>query len=340
MSVRYSKSTRINWKLNPNWFMTQNAGVLEREVMRVGNSVSAVSAMLAKSELLQVAMPTVIGSSYESISGNWQKEMRDYFNSITIRVPKEGFDLDLSLDFDINDPNPIRKSYITTLKVANKLTTSQELCDYVINANNKGDIKDEFLYRYGELVDPEAYINYIYCLGYKGVANSPDSINKSADIRFYIFSEAELQRKKEQAAKVTIALTKLYNEFIVSNPTKEQYQAVYIELYPDNISTAMKMQSETIQYEIIKLISERTEDLNRILKDIPYYETKAKIVKYVAYNLIKKVQPDAYVDPEDVTTIYGNTMEEAIVYFSSDAKEKQNVINTLATSFNQLVNHK
>lgn len=340
MSVRYSKSTRINWKLNPNWFQTQNSKVLEIEIQRVGTSQSAVNAMIAKDELLKVVMPTVIGSSYEAISGNWQKEMKDYFNSITIRVPKEGYDLDLSMDFDINDVNPIRKSYIETLKQTHKITTSQELCDLVVSLNGKDSIRDEFLYRYGEMVNPESYIHYIYCLGYKGVANTPDDINKSSDIRFYIFSEAEIQRKKEQAAKVTIALSKEFNSFIVSQPTKEQYEAIYIELFPDNISTAMKSELETLQFEIIKLISEKTEDIARVLKNVPYYVTKAKIKKYVAYNLIKRIQPDVYIDPENPTVVYGNSMDETISYFSSEAKDKKSICDSLDASFKQLSKHK
>ena len=340
MSVRYSKSTRINWKLNPNWFQTQNSKILENDFMRLGNSQGAVKAMMAKGELLQVVMPTVIGSSYESLSGNWQKEMKDYFNSITIRVPKEGFELDLTMEFDIDDSNPIRKSFIQTLKTNHKITTSEELKNYVINQNEKNQITDEFLYRYASFEVPEHYIYYIYCLGYKAVANKPDDINKSADIRFYIFSEADVQRKKEQAAKVTIALSKAYNEFIASNPTKEQYQAIYIELFPELILEAMKLNSETIQFEILKNISVKTDELTRILKNIPYYETKAMIKKYVQYNLVKHIQPDVYVDPENPSITYGDNIDAAISYFTSDNKDKKAICDTLAASFKQLSNHK
>ena len=93
-------------------------------------------------------------------------------------------------------------------------------------------------------------------------------------------------------------------------------------------------------FEIIKLISDRTEDIARILKNVPYYVTKAKIKKYVAYNLIKRIQPDVYIDPENPTVVYGNSIDETISYFSSEAKDKKSICDSLDASFKQLLKHK
>lgn len=338
--MNYTRTTRINWKLNPSWFETQNEKVLVKETMRIGSSTSAVKAMTSREELLRTVMPTVIGASANTASVNWQKEMNEYFNSISVEIPKGGFILNLSMDFNIDDPDPIRAAYIRTLKDEQKITTSEQLMNYIVKEMMKGNIKDDSLYKFGQFENPAHYILYIYCLGYKAVANNPKDVHKSAAIKFYIFSDSDEERRKEEAEKRSLEATKKFTSLIVKDQDVDTYMAIYIELFPNLVRDAIKMPISSLQAGIIKVISNKEDEIIKILNDLDHYIDKSLILKYEALNLIKRLPPSIFVDPENPSFIFGENLDQAISFFHSKDENKIKVANALKQSYLQLKNHK
>ena len=326
------KATKINWKVNTSWFETQNQKVLARDFMKLGSSINAVKAMTSRAELLKIVMPDVLGISVDSAKANWQQDVTEYFNSITVNVPPNGYDLDLSMDFDINDSHPDRKVHIDRLKKDKNIATSEQLKNYVIDANIKDIIPDDFLYRYARMINPEHYIIYIFCLGYKDVANNPNDINKSSGIRFYLFSKEEQERKKKLQASYTMEATKAFTKVLSEVTKRDMYEAILICLFPDRISTAIVTDIATLQSNIMENIVTKAEDIIRIIGDTNTI-TKALIMKYEHLNIIKKLPPDIYVSPLDPSIVFGNNINEVISYFASEDATKKRIVSELHAAY-------
>jgi hypothetical protein len=337
----------ILWRNVNSSYAHANRKHLIEEFRTIGSSNSAVNTIISNAGEQKAIMEQVLGLS--SKSQDWDKTLKSYWHGFREEVPMDGKVLNLGFIYDIDDPS--RKEFVNSINshIENKddkLTTDQDLVDYIENRLLK--VHDTFnksiksLDKYGSNRDREAaqtaaykakwdsismiegerhkvgrpieafdFILYRYCLNYKDVANEFALINKSANIRLYLYSEVEGNKEKERIQK---ANTNRYEK--------------YLELVKDiekaeNVLYALGKGSTIPKNDVDKLLmldeeSKLQTELFMTIANDPQVKLKGEIEKLIVFNILNRFPgSQIIVDGTDPSKTIGNTMEEAISYFSN-----------------------
>jgi len=197
MSIVDNKKVTILWRLFNDPFAQANKEqfINQSNPRKIGSSISAVNNLLANGDELKVLMRTVLGVDPNSNSSNWDKIVRNYWDSLSVDVHPNGKNLEIGFIYDLDDPE--RKSSIAKLKNDVKsINNDTALKDYVTGFSKEGrpNVPDNKKYLYAQPINPQDWLLYRYCVGidgkgYRDVANDLKSVENSPHIRFYIFDE-------------------------------------------------------------------------------------------------------------------------------------------------------
>jgi len=329
------REIKLEWKVNPNYFTVVNSKNLTMPVKRIGSARPSVNRMLSNDEMMRALMPNILGIDPTSQSSNWTKEVAEYWHSLCIEVPQQGLTLNTSMLFDIGDGHPIRSKYIKLFLEKNKsIDTSDAMMEALTSPASKLKVSEEELYRYGSPESITDYMLWVYCKNYRLVANDLDSINKSNRIEFYMYDIQSKAEAKKQSSKKVLDATQLFVK-LSSDPTA--LKDTLCILAPDRIKSIVSMSNEDITLELHQLLMNKPSDFVTVATD-KNLNMKAKIEMYIAVNVLKRhLESKAIVDAIDQTRVIGYTLEEAIVYLSSEEVDKKKYLNDLEIRFKNTI---
>ena len=328
------RNVKIEWKINPNYFTITNAKNISAPVQRIGSARGSVNRMLTKDEMMRTLMPNVLGIDPTSHSSNWAKELADYWHSISQEVPEQGLTLDISLIFDKDDGHPIRSKYIKKLLSENKeIKDSNELMKALTDPDSKIKVTEDELYRYAEPVSVVDYLLWYYCQGYRRVANDLSTVNKSTNIDFYMYSEETKKEIKKAISKNMILAT---NAFVEISKDPSKVRSLICIMSPDKARDTIKMSDEDLVIEAHGLLTSKPDQLMNIIKD-KHLELRGKVELYINVGVLKRIpETKVVVDGIEQTKVLGHTMEEVIVYLTTDNPENKKHLNEIELRFKEL----
>lgn len=238
-------------------------------------------------------LPTLLG--VQPKNDNWHKSTTDYWNSISKNVPEAGLELEIGFTYrDIEG------------KTAEQLAKAGEAA------------KEEEKYLYGSPINVVDYILYRYCLVYSHVANTIDDINKSQNIRFYLYSKKEEIKRNSEDLRIKNKAYGIYLEML-GNRTKVENVVRLFGLF---------LQDQTEEERDIILSQMAVE---KPLLFVKYatddkLDMKAFILNCITAQKLKRIENTDTIMFGD-NTILGGTLDEAVGFLSNDKNSQ--VLNTL-----------
>ena len=319
--IRVNRIIRIEWKNNPSVFELKNKEAFGTTSLRLGSSTRAVQHLLARSEELKVILPTVVGTSPND--SDWQDKVGMYLNDFFILLPRGGLTMDCGYTFDVYESRIANdlKSYEATLPKAADDNNREK---YILNCiqgklyNGKFKVSEENLYRYVTFNNPVEYINWRMCLNHGKVANSVEDIRKSTNIEFYLTSEEQILEAKRNITKLRNNAIKFYNDIISDTDISTINPYIISSGLVNSIDYYKSLNFEDKCSLLLDMCNNNPEGFLK-LKEDKNLNTRSKIILYVWYGILKYLpNSTTIVDAADVEKTIGNTMEEAISYFSND----------------------
>lgn len=317
--MRYSREITLALKLNPTMFQVVNTKSIGAFNTLFGPSNKAITMLSAKTSEMYAIMPNLIGASYESKDVNFQEAVLKYLRMCIREVPSEGIKLETGWDFDINDP--LKRSEI--LSWANKngfdtKTITKSLEKNIFNAMLFGEnaVHEENLYMYMTPIVPADYILWRLALNTSTVANRPEDVNKSTNIRFYLHSKEDAKRIKEAKTKATVdTVTKLAKLF--DGKSDDRIRDILICANEANVLNIIKMEPTELQVAITEL-SQNDSDKFNSLYDTENIKAYAQVHKLLAAQILTK-DGNNYFDTNHPEKILGNSIEGVIAFLAEES---------------------
>lgn len=326
--VEIKRIVEIRWKYNPSSFDKINDSVLGESMRKIGSGVTAVNKMVtgANAEMLRTLMPAVLDADPGSRDVNWDARVKDYWNSLSVLVPSGGKFLETGFMFDINDYK--RQEIIKKINVK----TDNELADYAMSDK----VVEQDRWKYGEPIKVEDYLLWIYCHNYKHVANNFQDVNKSPNIRFYLYTKEESDKARKAELRTKTDAMKAYMKF-VEKAELDDYNDVISILEPKSIKDIVS--NKELDDKQSTLMEKLTENPNEFVKVITdkHLKQKAVIERMNAFGVIKQLpNSTVYVEAADPSVVIGNNVDDAISFFNNEKNKVK--INELVSKYKSITN--
>jgi len=324
-----SKSHTIDLvsRLNPDVFKLLNKDIFGTVEQPLGSVQGAVNRIISPeyTQLLKSIMPTVI--SLNPDDPTWYKRVKYYWDSFGIKIPIGGKKLEIGFNFDINDIE--RKKAIAELTTVAKkseivIDSDESLANYVLK-----NITEFEKYKYGTPINPVSYLTWLFCLGHRKVAKQADDLQKSTNIEFILIDPKDIEDTRKSQHKISIEATKKYLE-ILTDRTKVK-DILYVKGI--NASTLDDLDADA---RLKQFVDTSPKEFLAIVND-PTVTIKARIERYCVSGILKRLPNSSIiVDSTDNSILIGNTTDEAVVFFSSEASDKVAKTKEFKTRYAQI----
>lgn len=328
--VSQSHIVELISKVNPDVFRLLNKDVFSDLGGRLGSVQGAVKNILSPQyeQMLKSLMPTILTTSPNDPT--WYKRVANYWNSFGLKIPIGGVRLEIGFNFNINDTE--RKAAITELiDIASKATpkfiikTDEDLRDYVLK-----NITELEKFKYATPINVELYLTWIFCLGHREVAKHADHINKSVKIHLLLIDPKDIEDTRRSQHTLSVEASKKYLEIIADRSkvkdilyAKGENASKYDDIDAD---AKLKMFADNNPREFLTIANSSN------------LTTKAKIERYCVKGILKRLpNTSIIVDANDPGVVVGNTLDEAIAYFSSEAADRVAKVKEFKTRYSQIV---
>ena len=273
--------------------------------MKLGKYMAAINELSARHTLNTMLLRNLLGVNPDSVNINWDELVRSWWSTISINISQLGYTMEIGLSYDINDP--LRKQYISKLP---NITTDEQLAEYV---NTKIKIDDRFMY--GTPLNILQYLQYLFILIHKEVANDIKDIDKSTNIKFYLHTDKAAKRQEEELAKLHIETSTLLVE-LQKEPKKVKQVLRTYNLLDGVTRLPISTDENTNIITMTNLVMQNPRVFKLLVGD-PKLKEKAFISSLFDNNVIARlVGSDTIVLSTDNNTILGSSVEEVINYLT------------------------
>lgn len=255
-------------------------------------------------------LPEVIGTSPSDV--NWRKEVRDYWNNISERVPHDSESADARL------PGRV-------IRVEVVFPNKQLAADF--EKANSFD-KKALIMELGEIVpaDTADYILFRYVLVYRKVANDMKDMYKSNGIRFYLYSKDQQTKQSYSSFKLR---TRAMNLFVTVMEDSDKVDAI-LRLFnqdPDNENVFPLVEDKHLILE--DLIKANPKKFLDYAND---KELKAKsfILKAVDKGfIVKPPNTDSYYYGDDREVLLGHSLMDAVHFIKNKDNKNMQIVDNI-----------
>jgi len=299
----------------------KNIQFLNNSSGRIGGSNSAINKLLSHTTELRLIMPNIIGLDPADVL--WGDKVHRYMHSISVPVPRTGLDLDASLNYDVLDPSRKENIAILSKELGVKIDSNEALIDACTKSTvHKGIVDEITVLKYASPINASDYFVYIYVLNYSPVANSVADVNKSPNIRFYIYKESVEKEHRETLARLRTKVAVSYSK-IADNPTKLGY--LYDLYKEDDIMNGseigIKVDTTTIIISLSDYIMYEPKKVLSCLDD-KQFNKKGEILQMIRAGILSVV-PNTTIVLDVNGDELGKTLNSAIkAYYEKDDKFK------------------
>jgi hypothetical protein len=327
--ITRSKIVRLEWKLNPSAFAITNKKTIGENTRKLGSTVKVVGRLMERSDEMKLLMPSILGYDSNSTNINWTDMVRRYWSGITISVPPGGKELEIGLTYDIADLR--RKEYIKELQKDHPdIKTDENLAEFVEGSTDgKPNVEADEYYKYASPINGEDFMYWRFATFHREVANNIDDANKSPNIRFYLYSNEELKAVRKETFKLSRDATTKYLQVLGDKQTVSDLLSIF------NIETA-DMDDVDKDMALDTIVKNSPKDFLAAVND-SNLKTKARIERYIKRGVLKRLPNTAIiVDASDPSIVIGNTINEAVAFFSSDGAKNKAIISELSVKYKAL----
>lgn len=320
-----SRKIDLITKINPEVIKIINPDVFGNNDHRLGSAHGAVNNIIMKhANMLEVLLPKVINVSVKDPT--WFKKVRNYWDSFGLVVPIGGKKFEIGFNFDFNDNT--RKDNIKELvEIAEKdkkpIIDDKSLMDYVLTKIPESD-----KYKYAEPINVVDYLTWTFCLGHKEVANKGEFIEKSTNIRFVLIDPKDVEDTRRANHTISVDAIKKYLE--VSPDRKKVRDILYIK--GEDASKLDDLDADNK----LKMFAESNPKAFLAIANNATLTVKARIERYCITGILKRLPSSSIiVDALDNGIVIGNTLDEAVAYFSSETPERVAKVKEFSTRYSQ-----
>ena len=306
--LKRSEQVTIYHRPGLSYFQTKNKTVLDTlfggVTVKVGKYISGINEMTARHTLNTMLLRNILGSNPDTQNTNWDELVRVWWSTINISVSALGYAMEIGLSYDINDP--LRIKYIEKLK---DVTTDEELADYV---EKHIPVSDRFMY--GTPLNILQYLQYLYVLIHREVANSIEETEKSTNIRLYLHTEAAAKKIEADQAKLHVETSKLFAALCEDSKRVKQVLRAYNLL--DNVLPIPIVEHDKNIIALSKIVTNTPKVFKLIMGD-KQLSNKAFIGELLEKNVISRLPgSDTIVLATDSNVVLGSSVESVLGYFS------------------------
>ena len=261
-----------------------------------GPSIKAVLTLSSKTAEMASILPTIIGASADSRNVNFQDLVLKHLKNSTVEVPAQGYELETGWEFSLNDPvkrdailDWAKKNSINTEVAPNKL--EKAIFDAMLFGEGTA-VHEENLYMYMTPIKPQDYILWRLALLTSTVANKPEDVEKSTNIRFYLHSIEDVKRMKDAKTKAVVnTATKLAQLFTGDESSYKRIRNMLICNAPADTLQMIKMEHGDLQTAVAEL-SQTNADAFISLFDNKNVEAMAQVGGLLVLNSVD--EPERY----------------------------------------------
>lgn len=311
-----SKKVQIIQKPGVTYFQRVNSKWIDFENLKLGKYLTAVNAMIAKSEMNQLLLREIIAINPDNPNGNWENLLKEWWSNINVSVPKLGLTLEVGLIYDVTDVR--RQKRINEVKLACKVNqlTDEDLANYV---QSRIDYSDRCLY--AAPIKTLDYLYYCFALIHREVANTITEMDKSMNIRFYLHTEEEERKTKEQEAKLRTEVAAILAEVAKDNKKVIKMLRVYNTL--DDITPYKITQDDSENLQNLVVLFTENPSLFKVIAQDTNLTMKSFIQELFEKGLIERLLgSNVIVLTSDKNIIIGNTIDDAIKFFIDDKNKE------------------
>lgn len=317
--LKESRKVHILRRENESLFVTKNQKYIPEGFNKIGCSITAANRMIANDALLRIVMPSIIGVA--ATSPIWDKEIKNYFNSIAKQVPENG--LILEVGFIYKDQTAY-DTFHDLEKDIDKWYNEQDKSDgdkqlEVLKERFEKIIAlEETHHIYGKPIVPEDYILWRHSLVYGDVANDQRFLPLSPKIRFYI---EDVERKKFESDtqhKVKLDAMRKYIE-VLAEPNKVKAILTLLDVDIRNMSDVDRqkvLDSKVTANPQKFLLLEKDKNLM----------VKAFIESCINANLLRRIPNTSRIVDKDSVAI-GENMDDAVAFVLNERNKA--IVSTL-----------
>jgi len=327
--IAKQKVLYLKYKLHQSVFESINDIAYSTQVRPLCTTKGAVSKMLAHPTLSRFTLPNILGLNETSM--DWEREKLDYISNLIIRVPRNGYKLDLSHSFEKDSPlrKPFIDKFIEDYKV--KSADGKDASEAVLYGRIIKEVAAIDLHQYLSFGNVQDYLYWVLADNSSVVANKPEDVDKSHNIRFFIFDETVAEKNKaESTSKRIEAVTKLSEMKSGSSKNRLVDLALELNAVEYDVIEEFETDAEKIDYTFTKLFEFANDYPTELLDaandaDLTY---KSLIKKCILRSLI--VSDDEGKFTNTLTDkVIGGSNKELVNWFKNPLSEGE--VNKLKT---------
>lgn len=320
---RINKSLWIKFKTSISVFETINKTAFATEVRSLSiGSKSIVNKILSHPTLSDYILPNLIGLNKNS--ADWERTKLDYVSSLQLSVPLTGYKLDLNCTISYDDNNR-KQNLIKYVKdndlyagaKKDELPSLKVLSEHIFKNRQLSELD---YHQYFVFDNNKDYLYWIIAVNSSQVANTPEDVNKSSNIRFFLFDEKSAQKTEfTNISKEIEANNKL--AAIKNKDDKESLLNIALVTKAIDYDEISDMDDYT-EYIYVKLFKYSKVDPVSIINAIADTNlvTKANIRKYIETGIFRLTDEGIIINSSNEKPI-GSSMEEAVKYFTNPINE-------------------
>lgn len=313
------KTISIEHAYSRSWYVKANLKSLPESIKGIAPSRSAVNKMVNANNINKGILRGIIAVDPNGL--DWSKSIKEHWNSIYHLIPTSGKDFEVGFYYNTEEDaklfekklEDIDAKYLAYIKLnpdedSEKVAYREKISDIFDLELEKNSIKNgEPLY--GKPIDSEAYLVWLYCLNYSHVAKRISDLDNSTKIRFYITDVEETRRLDEVEFNLTSKADELYIKTIADIKTVDSVLKI-AAMYNEGMTEverkkALKGFSVVNPSKFISIVSDKN------------LQAKVRIEDMIRKGVLKRLSDSAIiVDPNDNSIVIGNSINEAMAYFS------------------------
>lgn len=317
--IRINKKLFIKYKLAISVYESLNQKAYATQSRSLGTTSKVINSLLSDLTFCDTILPIIVGNNKQN--SDWEREKQNYLSSIQLSIPSSGYPLDLNSTFDLENNNlqPFIKEYIKEYskdlytKSDEKdskekvLKSEKEIAKHILD-NSKVRIID--YHKYFKFDNARDYLYWVICTLSNQVANTTEDVDKSPNIRFFLYDEKVVRQRYSDRIDMEMEATDKLKS-IKTDTTLLKNIALYKNIL--TMDELEEVDDKQLYIDLYNFAKNSPEEFIEVVNDKDV-KLKSDIKKYIEIGILYIDGSNEIVDADNHSIVLGSTIEEAVKY--------------------------